>query len=331
MAKRQAPKYSHRASWLFGKPVLRYQNNGMAGWCKENSLSQWQKGGGWTANLYGGVQSANDDWAAVFIPVNEMPIREFTDAQWSYYLTAAETMGINIVVWIHDAEDFDKRAEVTQRGNVSGLAKALGWNTHDFNTATAQMFYYGENVTGTNLTAGTLYTWVQFTTDNLFKNWTIYRISFEYGWEASGTFDDAWLAEVKLNGIMVPLKPSPGDHVGTEVKTFYKATASDSTTRVALVTPAAAKRIRVISIQASSSSTTGALFEAYFHTGTDITTTATNAIFAAWLDADLNTGEAHMNWPDGAGPVGGIGEVASMRTSANVSTAGHFTIVYREE
>ena len=119
--------------------------------------------------------------------------------------------------------------------------------------------------------------------------------------------------------------------VGEAVKTYYKATASDSTTKVTLVTPTSTKKIRVLSMQASSSSTAGALFEAFFHTGTDITTTPTNAIFASWLDADLNTGEAHMNWAGDAGPLGESDEVVSMRTSANVSSAGHFVIVYREE
>lgn len=315
---------------IFGAPLLRYQNSGMAGWCKENSLSQWQKGSGWTANLYGGAQSG-DDWAAVFIPVNELDVTELKNALWTYYMTNAETMGVNMVIWVHSPDDNDKRAEITQLANVSGLAKASGWNAHELDITTDQFFFYGENTTGTGLTAGAdnLYGWDDFQADALFGTWTIYRISFEYGWEMSGTFEDAWIADIKLNGERILLKPSPGDHVGGEVKTYYKATVSDSTTKVSLVTPAATKRIRVISLQVSSSSTTGALFEAFFHTGTDITTTPAKAILAAWLDADLNTGEAHMNWPDG--PVGGIGEVVSMRTSVNVSTAGHFTIVYREE
>ena len=331
MAKRQALKYSHRASWLFGKPVLRYQNNGMAGWCRENSEAQYQKGGGWTANLYGGVQSANDDWAAVFIPVNEMPLTEFTEAQWTYRLTSAETMGINMVIWVHDYEDFSKRAEMTQLANISTLAKADGWNRHILNKATDQFFFYGENTTGTNLTsaATSLYGLDDYQADNLFKNWSIYRISFEYGWDASGTFDDAWLAEVNLNGIQVPLKPSAGDHVGGETKTFYKATASDSTSRATLVTPAAAKRIRINSIFMATASATASTFELYFHTGTDITSAATKAIALVTLDTDAIPSIA-IPFGDN-GPIGAIGEVVSMRTGTNISASGTYTIVYREE
>lgn len=344
MAKRQALKYSHRASWLFGKPVLRYQNNGMAGWCKENSLSQWQKGGGWTANLYGGAQTGNDDWAAIFIPVNDMPVSEFSDAQWSYYMTGTQTMGVNIVIWVHDYEDFDKRAEITQRGNVSGLEKTRYWNSHTLNTATSQFFYYGEDwsstaaaaLAGSNLTSGTLYTWAQFQADNLFKNWSIYRISFEYGWEASGTFADVWLAEVNLNGISVPLKPSAGDHIGTEVKTITAKTPNPSTTVATLATPAAAKKIRVISVACSSLDVAKSEFEVYFVAGTNMDSNADNAIFNAVLVADTTanqstSGSASISFPDGAGPIGGIGEVVAIRTSADITTNGRVTLVYREE
>lgn len=191
---------------MFGRPLLRHANNARAAWVKENSLSQWQKGSGWTANLYGGAQTG-DDWAAIFIPTNELPIADFNAAMWSYYMTNAETMGVNIVIWIHDPTNFSKRAEVTQLANVSGLGKASGWNAHVFNPATVQMFFYGENTTGTGLTAGTNYAWTAFQADALFKYWTIYRVSIEYGWEASGTFDDAWVADLKLNGERILLVP----------------------------------------------------------------------------------------------------------------------------
>lgn len=198
---------------VFGKPILRSANNGMASWSKVNNLSQWQKGNGWQVDLYGGLQT-RDDWASVFIPVNELHLTDFNSARWSYYMTATQTMGVGIVIWIHDNDDLSKRAEVTQLANVSGLGKAEGWNSHTFNKATTQMFFYGENTTGTKLTAGTQYKWSQFQEDPLFRNWTIYRISFDYGWEASGTFDHVWLAEINLNGLNIPLKPGDGESVG---------------------------------------------------------------------------------------------------------------------
>ena len=214
--KRQAPKNVFSASWLFGHPVVRADKNSRAYWARPNVSPYNQKGGGWMPCLHGRVQTG-DDWAALYIPVNELSITMFEKAQWSYYMTSTQTMGANLVIWIHDPEDFDERVEITQRGNVSGLEKAAGWNAHEFNTATTQMLYYGELTTAagtkTNLTAGTLYTWDQFQADNLFKDWVISRISIEMGWEASGTFDQVWIADLKLNEVPIPLVPREGDLV----------------------------------------------------------------------------------------------------------------------
>jgi hypothetical protein len=192
---------------IFGQTTLASANNGTAAWVRGETSPLDQKGStGWLANLNGGVQTG-DDWARVSIPVYELPVTEFLAAQWSYYMSQTQTMGVNIVIWVHDPKDFDKRAEITQLANVSGLEKAAGWNAHELDTSVTQFFFYGENTTGTALTAGTQYTWAQFQADVLFKTWTIYRITFEYGWEASGTFADAYVAEIKLNGASVPLRP----------------------------------------------------------------------------------------------------------------------------
>jgi len=316
--------------WLFGEPVLRSGGLGTVGWCKENSASQWQKGGGWTANLYGGVQSG-DDWAAVFIPVNELPVTEFNTAKWSYLMTGTETMGVNIVIWVHDPDDFDKRAEITQLGGVAGLEKAAGWNAHEFDPTDAGMLFYGENTTGTGLSAGAAnqYTWAQFQADALFSTWVIYRISIEYGWEASGTFDDVWVAEVKLNGVNIPLHPQIGERAGGETKTVFLATVDNSTTKVTIITPAATKRVRIHSIFMNTASSTAAQFEVYFHTGANITTTPAKAIAACTLDTDTQAFETVQFGADG--PIGAVGEVVSIRTSANITTTGNFTIVYHEE
>lgn len=222
---------------IFGKPILRAANNGRANWSRANALSQWQKGSGWQANLYGGVQTGNDDWAALFIPVNEKRITDFNSARWSYYMTNAETMGVNIVIWAHSSDDFSKRAEITQLANIAGLGKASGWNSHALVKTTDQFFYYGENTTGTNLTQGVpnYYGWDDFQADPLFMNWTIYRISFEYGWDASGTFDDAWLAEVVLDGQRILFDPDDDDLV--PVKQVHTATSAAIATTLAPKTP----------------------------------------------------------------------------------------------
>jgi len=211
------------ANPLFGKPVLVASDSGRVAWTKNTSLSQFQKGTGWQAELYGGAQTGND-WAACYIPVDEIFVTDFNSALWSWYQTAAESMGLGMVIWVHDPYDFDKRADITQLANVSGLDKGAGWNSHEWNTSTVQMFYYGENVpAATGLTSGTQYAWTSFQSDVVFKTWTIYRISFDWGWDASGTYESAYLAEVKLNGVTVSIRPDETEL--TQVKSSGVKTA----------------------------------------------------------------------------------------------------------
>ncbi|MEE8471224.1 MAG: hypothetical protein V3S51_07840, partial [Dehalococcoidia bacterium] len=207
---------------MFGHPKLRAANNARVYWSRANALSQWQKGSGWQVAMYGGVQTG-DDWAAMFVPVKELDIAGQDSfgrkpTRWSYYMTNAETFGLNIVIWVHDPNDGSKRAEITQRGQASGLGKASGWNSHTFNPETDQMFFSGENTGDSDLTAGTDYTWAEFQADVMFKTWTIYRISIECGWQASGTFEEAWLAEFMLNGTRILLEPREGDLVPVKQK-----------------------------------------------------------------------------------------------------------------
>ncbi|KKL11276.1 hypothetical protein LCGC14_2547440, partial [marine sediment metagenome] len=182
---------------FFGEPVLRTANNGKAGWVKDTGNTEGlnQKStSGYLANLYGGVQT-NDDWAAVYIPVNEMPVPLFDTARWSYRQTNAEVYGVNMVIWVHDPFDHDIRAEITQAPSGVTLAKGAGWNNHNLNPDTTQFFYFGEGITNTSITptAGTQYKWSQFQGDERFNTMTIYRISFEWGWYSTGTFEDAWV------------------------------------------------------------------------------------------------------------------------------------------
>ena len=231
---------------IFGQPILRAENNGRALWTRVNALSQWQKGTGWQANLYGGVQTG-DDWAAMFVPVSEMKVTDFNAALWSYYMTGTQTMGVNLVIWAHDPNDFSKRAEITQRGNVAGLGKAAKWNSHTLDKTVAQFFFYGEGTTGTGLTAGTLYTWVQFQADPLFSTWHIYRVSLEYGWEASGTFDHVWVVELKLNGMQIPIRPSVEEIISGSGDVYVNSnTSTDDTARRFETTPKILRDVIVI-------------------------------------------------------------------------------------
>ncbi len=197
----------------FGRPTLHGANIGRAEWVRGQQLdSTFQKGSnGWLAYFYGGIQSG-DDYGAVYIPGDEVPLTDLSSALWSYFMSATEAAGVNMVIWVHDPADFDLRAEITQ---VPGKVDfAAGWQAHELDTSVQQFFYYGEisGTPDTTPTAGTQYTLAQFQADSIFKTYTIYRISFEYGWIGSTTLDAAYLADVKINGQMIPLGPPSGKH-----------------------------------------------------------------------------------------------------------------------
>lgn len=214
----------------FGHPVPRSTGVSQAYWAKSTTSPYPQKGSGWQILLNGGVQSGSN-WAGIFIPVDELPLTLFNKRTlWSYYMSGTETMGVNIVFWVHDPTDLDKRAEITQLGSISGLAKTSGWNAHALNTSTDQFFFYGEGTTGTDLTAGppNYYGLDDFQGDVLFRSWTIYRISLEYGWEASGTFDPAWVADIILNDEKITLRPTE-DELAAPVFQYHTGAAALAT------------------------------------------------------------------------------------------------------
>lgn len=322
---------TNEGAWTFGQPVLRCAGAGRVGWTKDTGSAEalFQKGtSGYLANLYGGVQDSNS-WAAVYIPVNELPVPAFESALWTYRLTSAESAGVNLVVWVHDPTDNDKRAEITQ---VMGLVdRADGWNAHELDTSVSQFFFYGEGESGntTCTNEGTNYTWDQYQADAMFSTWTIYRISLEYGWIASSTLDDAWVCDVKLNGQVILLKPRDGEFIGRETKTYYEVTATDSSVKVEFLPAVASRRIRVKTVYMANTDTGAANFEMYFGTGGNLGTNATKAI--ALMNLASNAVPT-VTIPFGDnGPLGGINEAISIRTSANITDKGIFIIVYNEE
>jgi len=133
---------------------------------------------------------------------------------WTYWMSAAEEHGVSMGIWVHDPQDFSKRAEISQAPSHADLGKASGWNRHDLDSEVSQFFYYGENVANTSIIAAdgpTQYTWEQFQNDELFNGWTIYRISFCIGWyDAVTDFADVWVADIILNEEQIPLKPDSG-------------------------------------------------------------------------------------------------------------------------
>ncbi|KKN36989.1 hypothetical protein LCGC14_0768000 [marine sediment metagenome] len=116
----------------------------------------------------------------------------------------------------------------------------------------------------------------------------------------------------------------------SEVMGIRKRTDDPSTTRVTAVTPTSGKKIRLISCQTRNLADTLAAMEVYFGTGANIATNPDKVILDTVLRVTVMSTYG-VAWPDGAGPVGAVGEVVSVRTSQNVTTQGVTVIHYREE
>ena len=117
----------------------------------------------------------------------------------------------------------------------------------------------------------------------------------------------------------------------SEVKSKYQATATDSSARVTVITPTSGKKVRVISVNFLSTSSTATDLSAYFGTEVSISIDATKAIIQLWVDVDTGANGFNSIWPDGGGPVGAVDEVVSMRTGADVSNGVTIVVHYREE
>lgn len=103
-----------------------------------------------------------------------------------------------------------------------------------------------------------------------------------------------------------------------------------STTRQTARTPAAGRRIRVLSVSISWGSTTAVTMECYFGTGANIGTDETKAITQKIMDLD-NQPDVTFVWPDGAGPVGVADEVLSVRNNVSNATVAVIIFHTREE
>ena len=212
---------------MFGEPTLFSQGAGKASWdraIRTSTIVTDQKSTtGWLANLDGGVQTSWDDAAALYIPLDEMPLPDLASALWSYYMNTGQTFGCQMSIWVHDPTDNDKRGDIIQLGNVAGLEKTSGWNAHELSLSTAQFFFYAEGESGNTVCttegAANLYTLAQFQSDPCFSTWTIYRISLNNGFENSGTFQPIHVADVKINGQVIPLGPKSGKHKKTVTAT----------------------------------------------------------------------------------------------------------------
>ncbi len=116
----------------------------------------------------------------------------------------------------------------------------------------------------------------------------------------------------------------------SEVKAARLTTVSSSVTRATVFTPTSGKKVRIVSVQLANASTTGTIFWVYFDTGAAITTNPGKEIANAYLDLDTVPSWA-LSWPDGAGPVGDVDDVVSLRTNVDIATTGMIIVHYREE
>ena len=116
----------------------------------------------------------------------------------------------------------------------------------------------------------------------------------------------------------------------SDTKTTYVALSPSSTTRVTLLTPATGRAIRIIRVDVSQTSADGVhYFEVYFGTGTDITTTPSNAIDLVRV-SDQGQG-ATRSWSRGAGPASAKNEVLSIRAQVSAGSSHKVLVEYTEE
>ena len=133
-----------------------------------------------------------------------------------------------------------------------------------------------------------------------------------------------------MSGIIGLISVSAATPGASAVQAIAKVTASDSSSRATLLTPASGKKVRVLGWYATNKSTTGGTFDCYFGTGAGLSSDFTKLIFFTRLDDGVDDWAGYA-FPDGAGPVGAVDEVVSMTTDVNVSSEGKVGIVFREE
>ncbi len=118
-----------------------------------------------------------------------------------------------------------------------------------------------------------------------------------------------------------------GNSNPSETRTV-RATNYNSTTRVTALTPASGKKVRVVSVNIAFEGATSNGLEVYFATGAKIGATGGKEITEAHQAA---IGPVFEAWPDGAGPIGAVDDVVSIRGTALVAEDVNLILTYREE
>ena len=146
---------------------------------------------------------------------------------------------------------------------------------------------------------------------------------------------DVGAVALNLKGHVIVAGPSASAPVAamtgaSEVQHKTFLTATNSSTRATLIDPSSGKKVRMISLIVSTLSTTGEFIELYWGTQANLATNPANGIFYQLLDLDTEQNVAAF-WPDGAGPVGSVDEVLSIRTQTDLTNDIRGSVVFREE
>lgn len=137
------------------------------------------------------------------------------------------------------------------------------------------------------------------------------------------------LGDVAVDGLgqLCTTPAVPGASVVTNIFFAYGVDAQRKT----IATPSAGTRIRIISMSILNSNVTGTSVEIYFGTGSSIGINPSKAAIDVRLEADIHPTET-MVFPDGAGPVGAVDDVLSLRSQTILgANNGQVVIQYREE
>ncbi len=134
------------------------------------------------------------------------------------------------------------------------------------------------------------------------------------GFAPDGLFDRIrTLGDVAQDGLgqlcVTPAVPGAG------VVLPASSSAAASATRATIATPTAGTRMRLVSLLINYDNTAAIFVEVYFGTGANYDTTPSKRIHKIVVDIE-DTPNGYANWPDGAGPVGAVDDVLSLRSSA---------------
>ena len=147
------------------------------------------------------------------------------------------------------------------------------------------------------------------------------------------TADKAYLCLDSTAGAAVwtEITQSGGDTL-VATKTLF-TTADPGTTRATLITPASGKKIRIIGVLWTRTTTAANdRAEIYFGTGASMATDATKAISEMYtISADPDIEHIREAYRSSDGPVGAVDEVVSHRHAATAVDSVEHIIVYTEE